>query len=49
VNSASELHRMAMSIVKTMLPALISDLRRAGQIDQALAAARAALGAKRSW
>jgi CHAT domain len=40
---------LALSTVRTFLPALISELRRDGQIDRALAAARAALGAQRPW
>ncbi|NTU79106.1 MAG: CHAT domain-containing protein [Chloroflexales bacterium] len=40
---------VAMGTVKALLPALISELRRDGQIDRALAAARAALGEARPW
>lgn len=40
---------VAMSTIKTLLPTLITELRRDGQIDRALAAARAALGEKRPW
>lgn len=39
---------MPMSPVK-LLPTLITELRRDGQIDRALAAARGALGDKRPW
>ena len=40
---------VAMSTVKTLLPTLITELRRDGQIDRALAAARGALGEQRPW
>ncbi len=40
---------VAMSAVKTLLPTLITELRRDGQIDRAMAAARAALGEQRPW
>lgn len=40
---------VAMSTVKTMLPVLLSEVRHKGQIDQAMAAARAALGERRPW
>jgi len=40
---------VAMSTVKMLLPSLISELRRDGQIDRALAAARAALGEAQPW
>lgn len=40
---------VAMGTVKTLLPTLITELCRDGQIDRALAAARAALGETRPW
>ena len=40
---------VAMGTVKTLLPTLITELRRDGQIDRALAAARGALGEQRAW
>jgi hypothetical protein len=41
---------VALSTVKILLPALITELRRDGRIDRALAAARVALEAKqRPW
>lgn len=40
---------VAMSTVKTLLPTLITELRRDGLIDRALAAARAAVGEQRPW
>ncbi|MBX0331333.1 CHAT domain-containing protein [Oscillochloris sp. ZM17-4] len=40
---------VAMSTVRTFLPIMISELRRDGQIDRALAAARAALGEQNPW
>ena len=40
---------VAMGTVKMLLPALITELRRDGQIDRAMAAARAALGEQRPW
>ncbi|NTU85407.1 MAG: ATP-binding protein, partial [Chloroflexales bacterium] len=40
---------VAMGTMKVLLPTLISELRRDGQLDQALAAARATLGDKRPW
>ncbi|WP_129626247.1 FxSxx-COOH system tetratricopeptide repeat protein [Candidatus Oscillochloris fontis] len=40
---------VAMSTVKVLLPALIREVRRDGQIDRALAAARTALGPDQPW
>lgn len=40
---------VAMSTVKAFLPPLIAELRRDGQIDRALATARASLGSVRPW
>lgn len=40
---------VAMRTVRTLLPTLITELRRDGQIDRALAAARAALGERQPW
>ncbi|WP_129677474.1 CHAT domain-containing protein [Candidatus Chloroploca sp. Khr17] len=40
---------VAMSTIKAFLPPLITELCRDGQIDRALAAARAALGSARPW
>lgn len=40
---------VAMSTVKVLLPALITELQRDGQIDRALAAARGALGSQKAW
>ena len=40
---------VAMGTVKALMPTLISELRRDGQIDRALAAARAALGERKPW
>lgn len=38
-----------MELVATLMPRLLSELRRDGQIDRALAAARAALPASGDW
>ncbi|MEI8166243.1 MAG: CHAT domain-containing protein [Chloroflexales bacterium] len=40
---------VAQETISTLLPKLLTELRRDGQIDRAMAAARAALGAQGSW
>lgn len=40
---------VVMSTMETLLPTLITELRRDGQIDRSLAAARAALGERQPW
>ncbi|MEI7770245.1 MAG: tetratricopeptide repeat protein [Chloroflexales bacterium] len=40
---------VAINTLKTLLPTLLTELRRDGWIDRSLAAARAALGAQQPW